>query len=163
MGAMTDYLHARTATATKTKSNHDTLELDMWLVGALMTLLSVGLVIMGSASITIADRHFGQPFYYVEHQLVYIAVGLLLTYGILHTRVSVWEKLGPFLLFLGTLFLMLVLIPGIGREVNGSIRWLPLGLINLQPSEMIKLFVVVFLAGYLVRREEEVSTTIKDF
>jgi cell division protein FtsW len=136
---------------------------DPWLVGAVLTLLVLGLVMVASASVSLADRQFGQPFYYFLRQLLYVGAGVVVSAMILRTRLLYWEKGGVLLLIVGAALLVAVLIPGVGRQVNGSIRWLHLGFFNLQASELVKLFVIVYLAGYLVRRGEEVRTTLKGF
>ncbi len=136
---------------------------DYWLPVAAIALLALGLVMVCSASITIAERDLNQPFYYLLRQLAYVGVGLIFAVVVLRTRLVVWEKSGPLLLVFGILLLALVIMPGIGREVNGSMRWLPLGFVNLQPSELLKLFIIVYLAGYLVRRGEEVCTSAHGF
>jgi cell division protein FtsW len=128
--------------------------LDGKFLGVVLALLAFGLVMVGSASISVAGHQHDQPFYYLLRQLVYIAVGLVLAVGVLFTPVLVWQRLGALLLTGGLLLLAAVLIPGLGREVNGSMRWLPLGVTQLQVSEPVKLFVVIYLAGYLARRVE---------
>jgi len=136
---------------------------DPWLAGAVLVLLILGLVMVASASVSLADRQFGQPFYYFLRQLAYVGVGVLASAAIMRTRLVYWEKGGMVLLIVGAALLVTVLIPGVGRQVNGSIRWLHLGFFNLQASELVKLFVIIYLAGYLVRRGEEVRTTLKGF
>ncbi|MEE8197857.1 MAG: putative lipid II flippase FtsW, partial [Acidiferrobacterales bacterium] len=88
-------------------------------------------------------------------QSIAVGLGLFLMYVTMRTPVRLWEAAGPYLLLGGMALLVLVLIPGAGVTVNGSSRWLRLGVINLQPSELIKLIVVVYVAGYFVRRQEE--------
>lgn len=134
---------------------------DYWLLGAVIALLSIGLVMMGSASISIAEKQYGEPFYFIWKQTFFIGVALALSWGVLQVPVEFWDKVSPYLLMLGMALLVLVLL--MGKQVNGSLRWIDLGLLNIQPSELMKLFVVIFLAGYLVRRGEEVRTTIKGF
>ena len=68
-----------------------------------------------------------------------------------------WEHAGPYLLLAGIVLLALVLVPGLGNHVNGSARWIKLGLFNLQPSELMKLFMIVYVAGYLVRKQDELA------
>jgi cell division protein FtsW len=145
-------------TSAKTGSWYDT-----WLVGAVVILLGLGLVMVASASVSQADRQFGQPFYYLERQFLYVAVGLAAAWVVMRTRLMYWEKGGVVLLIAGAALLVAVLIPGVGRQVNGSTRWLPFGLFNLQASELVKLFVIIYLAGYLVRRGEEVRNSITGF
>lgn len=134
---------------------------DYWLLGAVIALLSIGLVMMGSASISIAEKQYGEPFYFIWKQAFFIGVALALGWGVLHVQVEVWNRLSPYLLMFGIALLVIVLL--MGKEVNGSLRWIDLGVLNIQPSELMKLFVVIFLAGYLVRRGEEVRTTVKGF
>ncbi|MFQ5488976.1 MAG: putative lipid II flippase FtsW [Gammaproteobacteria bacterium] len=136
---------------------------DRVLWGAAAVLFVLGLVMVASSSLDIAERSYGQPFHYVLRQLAYAAVALLLGYGILRVPLRFLERVSAPLLLLGMGLLLLVLIPGIGREVNGSARWLHLGLFNLQPSELMKLFMVLYLAGYLVRRGEEVRSAVSGF
>ncbi len=142
-------------------ARHGRFTLDPWLLGAVLTLLALGLVMVASASIAIAERQTGQPFYYFWRQALFVAAGLFAGMLVLRARLVYWERLGPALLLLGLVLLVAVL--GLGREINGSTRWLNLGLFNLQPSELVKLFIVVYLAGYLVRRGEEVRRSVKGF
>ena len=143
------------------EARHGRFVLDPWLLGTVLTLLALGLVMVASASISIAERQTGQPFYYLWRQLMFVAAALLVGALMLRTRLVYWERLGPLLLLFGLVLLVAVL--GLGREINGSTRWLGLGLFNLQPSELMKLFIVVYLAGYLVRRGEEVRRSVKGF
>jgi len=136
---------------------------DYWLPGAALVLLALGWVMVGSSSITIAERELGQPFYYLLRQAIYIGVGLVLALAVLRTRLIYWEKAGAALLALGVGLLILVLIPGIGRQVNGSLRWLAFGPFNVQPSELVKLCVVVYMSGYLVRRGQDVNDSAHGF
>ncbi|MDH5190270.1 MAG: putative lipid II flippase FtsW [Gammaproteobacteria bacterium] len=134
--------------------------IDFYLLGATLILLALGLVMVTSASISVADQKTGQPFYYLFRQSVYVGMGLLCGFVVSTMPVSFWEKHNPKLLLAGIVLLVLVLIPGIGREVNGSIRWIGFGLFNLQPSELVKLFVVIYLPGYLMRHTNEVQTSV---
>jgi cell division protein FtsW len=136
---------------------------DPLLVGAVVVLLSLGLVMVASASLHIAAETYGQPWFYTIRQVIFIALGLLAGLICFKVPVSVWERLGPLLLLGGLVMLLLVLIPGIGRTVNGATRWINLGVFNLQVSELMKLFVIVYLAGYLVRHGDEVRTSFKGF
>ena len=140
---------------------HGRFPMDFWLLGIVLTLLTLGLVMVMSASVSIAEREMGDPFYYLWRQSAFVGLGLLMAYAVLQLRLVYWERLGPYVLVFGMTLLLVVLM--IGKEVNGSIRWLSVGPFNLQPSELIKLFVIVYLAGYLVRRGEEVRNTVKGF
>lgn len=136
---------------------------DQPLVIVTATLLILGLVMVASASITIADRAYGAPFYYLERQLLFVAIGLLAALPVLRVPVEVWERTSPLLLVVAFVLLILVLLPGVGRQVNGATRWLPLGVFQLQVSELAKLLTLVYLAGYLVRRNQELRESVWGF
>ena len=121
-----------------------------------LALLLVGLVAISSASIEYADRQFGNPWYHTQRHLIYIALAAVAAAVVYRLPIKFWDDTGWVWLFLALALLILVLIPGVGREVNGSQRWLPLGPFTLQPSEFAKAAMVVYLAGYMVRREHEV-------
>src|SRR5215469_2495657 len=126
-------------------------------------ILVLGLVMVASASITLADKTTGSPFYYLTRQLLFLAVGggaCLLMYLL---PLSWWQRSGYLLLMLAFMLLVVVLVPGIGRRINGSIRWVVLGSFHLQVSEVARLLIFVYLAGYIVRRREELASGIKDF
>ena len=137
--------------------------LDPVLVFVCIALLSLGLVMVASASVSIADRNFSNPFYYFQRQLVFVVIGVTAAALVYHVRLVQWEKSGVALLGFALFLLVLVLIPGVGKTVNGSTRWISLGLINLQVSEVVKLFLLIYVAGYLVRHGEEVRTTLRGF
>ena len=139
------------------------LAIDYWFFGAVISLLCIGVVMTGSASISIAEREMQQPLYYLFRQLIYIGIGVVAAYCVLHIPLVFWEKTGPYFLVGAIALLVAVLVPGIGLQVNGSTRWINLGVANLQPSEFVKLFFVVYLAGYLVRRKKEIRETLKGF
>lgn len=136
---------------------------DPWLIGAALSLLGLGLVMIASASVSIADRQVGEPLYYFLRQATFAAVGLFAAWLAAHVALRVWHRASGFLLIAGLVLLALVLIPGVGREVNGSMRWLALGPVNVQPSELMKLFMILYLSGYLVRRGEEVRSLVRGF
>ena len=128
-----------------------------------LALLLVGLVAISSASIEYADWHYQNPWFHTGRHLIYLVLALVA--GAVTYRVSpkFWFDTGWIWLFIALALLILVLIPGIGREVNGSQRWLPLGPFTLQPSEFAKMAMVVYLAGYMVRREHEVRNHWQGF
>ncbi|BAW79595.1 cell division protein FtsW [Candidatus Nitrosoglobus terrae] len=136
---------------------------DLYLLGAAMTLMGLGWVMVGSASVAIAESRFGDPTYYLWRQGLFLLIGLISAFGVWRVRLLFWERISPILLLLGIGLLILVLIPEVGLEVNGGRRWLAIGPIRLQPSELGKLFMVIYLSGYLVRRSHEVRTTMRGF
>jgi cell division protein FtsW len=132
-------------------------DFDRALVFASGTLLVIGLIMVGSASISIADGKLGQPLFYFNRQLIFALAGLAIAAMVITVRLEVWRQLAPLLLMLGVGLLILVLIPGIGREVNGSRRWLPLGPVNIQVAEIIKLFSIIYVADYLHRHHGQLN------
>lgn len=137
--------------------------LDMPLLLLALTLLGIGLVMIASASVSIADKQMADPFYYLTRQGAYVVLGLLLAALTLRTPLSLWEEVGPMLLLMSAVLLLTLFIPGLGKTVNGSTRWLSMGPFNFQVSELAKLAMVIYLAGYLVRRGEAVKATVSGF
>jgi cell division protein FtsW len=129
--------------------------LDPALIWSALLLASIGLVMVYSASIAMAEaeRFTGfRPSYFLTRHAVYLGVGLLLAVVLFRVPLWLWQRAAPWLFLLGTAFLVAVLIPGIGREVNGARRWVPLGVATFQPSEVMKLLVVLYAADYTVRK-----------
>ena len=120
------------------------------------SLISIGVIAIASASIEYGDFHFGNPWHHTQRHAAYLMLAITLGALAYMTPAASVQRLSPWLLFLAVALLILVMIPGIGREVNGAQRWLPLGVITLQPSEFAKLAVLLYAAGYLVRQEEAV-------
>ena len=143
-------------------SRRETLPIDLLLVSAVGAVILLGLVMVASSSITIAAEQ-GHPLKLFWRQFAYAACTTAVILLISRTPIALWRVLGPWLLLLGAGLLALVVIPGVGREVNGSMRWLALGPMNIQPSEFVKIFVVLYLAGYLVRRNDHVRTRSSGF
>lgn len=150
-------------TAGEVRRNDGGSLIDQSLLIAVLAVLALGIVMVGSASITIADRHLGDPFYYLFRQILFAGAGLALAFVAFNISLDWWERLGPMLLIAGLVLLVALLLPGIGRTVNGSTRWLPLGSFGLQVSEFAKVAVVIYLAGYLVRRGDVVRSTVGGF
>ena len=137
--------------------------IDLPLLLSALVLLGLGLVMVASSSISIAERHLSEPLYYFWRQLSYSVVGIIIAVITFKIPLNFIQKSGPALIVISLVLLTLVLIPGIGKEVNGSIRWINLGIISLQVSEFVKLATVIYLAGYLVRHNEEVRTNLSGF
>ena len=126
-------------------------------------LVVFGLVMVASASMEIAQSLYGNPFYLLRKQLILLMPGLVAAYIVYKIPLSLWQEFSGVLLGAGIFLLCLVLVPGIGREVNGSQRWLNFGFFGFQPSELCKIFVVLYMAAYLVRRQEVVRSELKGF
>jgi cell division protein FtsW len=138
-------------------------KVDSVLLVTSLALLAIGLVMVTSASISIADRNLSSPFYYLQRQAIFIVIGLVAAWFVYQIRLVQWEKSGMALLGFSLFLLTLVLLPGVGKEVNGSTRWISLGVFNLQVSEAVKLFLIIYVAGYLVRHGEAVRTSLLGF
>jgi cell division protein FtsW len=138
-------------------------ELDPVLALVTVSLLALGLVMVASASISVADRSLSNPFYYLQRQSIFVVLGLAAAFFVYRIRLVQWEKSGMALLGFALFLLVLVLIPGIGKSVNGSTRWISLDMFNLQVSEVVKLFMLIYVAGYLVRHGEAVRTSLLGF
>jgi len=118
-----------------------------------LSLLCLGLVMVYSASIAIAEAgKWHQPTYFLMRHALFIGISIALAAIAFQFPMHLWQRMSPYLFLLGAGLLVLVLIPGVGREVNGSQRWLPLVFVNLQPSEFMKLLVVIYAADYTVRK-----------
>ncbi len=131
---------------------------DPILLGLSMTLITVGLVAISSASIEYGDFNFGNPWYHTQRHLLYIVLATIAGAIAYRVPTDIWLRTSPWWLLFALALLILVLIPGIGRNVNGSQRWLPLGPFTLQPSEIAKFALVLYCAGYLVRHTEAVRS-----
>ena len=130
------------------------LKIDPVLLMIVTALLLGGFVILASASISVSDNAVGNPFFYLQRQLLAAAIGLAAGGVCLFIPMQLWRNLGPLMLFAGLALLVVVLVPGIGYEVNGSRRWVRIGIMNLQVSEPARLCFLLYLAGYLVRRNK---------
>jgi len=141
-------------------------ELDYAVVSLAALLLGIGLVMVYSSSIAIAEagRFTGnQPAYFLVRHTVFVFVGGMAGFICFQFPTRLWQQAAPWLFMLGVALLLAVLIPGIGREVNGSQRWLSLGMINLQPSELMKLLVVLYAADYTVRKAASMHSFRRGF
>ncbi len=139
------------------------LKLDPVLLAIVATLLLGGFVILASASISISDNATGNPFFYVQRQLLAAGIGIVAGGVCLFIPMQAWSKLGPLMLLVGLALLAVVLVPGIGYEVNGARRWVRVGIMNLQVSEPARLCFLIYLAGYLVRRSKALRETFTGF
>ena len=141
-------------------------EYDSALIWVTVLLLGFGMVMVYSASIAIAEasRITGNSaVYYLSRHAAYVLVSLVAAALVFQVPLRIWQRAAPILFVVGLVLLALVLIPGIGREVNGSRRWLPLGFANLQPSELMKLCAVLYAADYTVRKAAFMHSLRKGF
>ncbi|SNS24393.1 putative lipid II flippase FtsW [Pseudomonas segetis] len=138
-------------------------DMDFAMLAGCLALLGLGLVMISSASTEVAAVNTGNPLYYMIRHLVYLLIGLGAAAVVVMIPLATWQRCGWVLLIAAIGLLVMVLIPGVGREVNGSMRWIGFGAFNVQPSEIAKVFAVIYLAGYLVRRQEEVRESWAGF
>ncbi|MCK9200608.1 MAG: putative lipid II flippase FtsW [Gallionella sp.] len=150
----------------KTRTKPPQAQFDELLLWVLAGLLALGLVMVYSASIATAEgsKFTGyQPGYYLMRHGIFIAIGVAAGAFAFSVPVQTWQSYAPVLFVTGVFLLVLVLIPGIGKSVNGSQRWLSLFVINLQPSELMKLFAVMYASSYVVRKVKVKDTFVKAF
>jgi len=139
-------------------------EYDETLTWMTLSLLGLGLVMVYSASIAIAEAgKWHQPAYFLMRHTVFLGISIALAAIAFQLPMHLWQRISPYLFLLGAGLLVMVLIPGVGREINGSQRWLPLALVNLQPSEFMKLLVVIYAADYTVRKAAYMHSFRKGF
>ncbi len=130
---------------------------DKWILFTVLAMLMLGLLMVSSASMVISDRQFDFPFHYLIHQAIYIGMGLVVAWCVTRIPIQFWKRWGGYMMIVGLLLLLAVLIPGIGKMVNGSRRWINLGFMTLQVTELVKLVSIIYLANYLVRYQEQVK------
>ena len=134
------------------------IRVDGWLLLFAGTLLIIGFIVLASASLELGARDYGSPFFFLTRQGVAAVIGV--SGAVLAYRVPsrFWERLGLLPMLLAIALLIAVLLPGMGREVNGSTRWLTLGTsLSVQVSEPVRLMVLMFVAGYAHRHEAEMQ------
>ncbi len=137
----------------------DCIKSDTLLIFAFSSLLIIGYIIMTSATMHLGVKTSGNVWHYPTRQLIHISLGLTIGTIILMVDVSFWQKIYPWLFLAGLALLVLVLIPGLGVKVNGSVRWLSLGGLRIQVSEIVKFTSVIYIAGYVTKYKESVRTS----
>jgi len=140
-------------------------DFDQALVWSALLLLSIGLVMIYSASIAIAEAQFGadRAGHYLLRHSAYLGVGLILGLLVFQVPMQLWQKYNIYLFVVSALLLALVLVPGIGHEVNGSRRWISLYVVNIQPSEFMKFFMILYAADYVNRKAADLDYLLKGF
>jgi cell division protein FtsW len=136
---------------------------DRWLLLATAAIIGLGLLMVASTSIVISEKVFQTPFHFLIRQCVFLILGIGIASVSFRISMEFWESQSFHLLLLSFALLILVLVPGLGREVNGSMRWLGVGILGIQVSEFVKIAIIIYLAGYLVRHEKEVCTRVRGF
>ncbi len=139
------------------------IRVDAILLAASLTLLLGGLIVLASASISTADNASGDPFYYVSRQAIAALIGAVAGFACLFVPMTFWRSTGPLMLLIAFGLLVVVLVPGVGYTANGSTRWIRLGFLNLQASEVARLCMMIYLAGYLVRHNKMLQEQLSGF
>jgi cell division protein FtsW len=135
---------------------------DSYVLVPALLLLAVGVVMVGSASIAIAEGQGASSYHYLLRHLIYIALGAALALTLRIIPIAFLERISRPMMGLSVLLLLLVLVPGLGHTVNGSTRWIRLGFLNFQVVEAVKLAVIIYLAGYLARKAQLVQSRFFD-
>lgn len=146
-----DWVHVGNAQPTRISGFDQTL---VWIV---LALLAVGLVMVYSASVALPDNpKFAryEPTHFLSRHILSIVIATLAAVVVVQIPMSVWERAAPWLFALSLMLLVVVLIPAVGKGVNGARRWIPIGLMNFQPSELAKLAMALYASGYMVRKME---------
>ena len=130
-------------------------KIDPVLLLVILMLIMIGLITLSSASSAISENSHGTPFYYLNRQIFAVFLGFIGALLCLILPIDYWKKMGPLLLVFGIFLLIIVLIPGFGHTAKGSTRWLKLGVMNVQVSDPARLCIMVYIAGYLVRRNRQ--------
>ena len=141
----------------------ESIIIDRSLLMAVLLLASIGWLMVTSASMDWSERNFGNIFYVSIRHGIFLCLGAAVAWVVLRIPLSVWRTFSALLVVLSLALLVLVLIPGVGREINGSVRWLSLGFMNAQPSEFAKLATILYMASYLDRRRDEVQSKWSGF
>ncbi len=149
---------ARAATLTGTRAWQSSLSLDPVLLTAAGGLMLLGLVMVASASLAVSETEYGDAFYFVKRQSAFLVLGVLMCAAVTRIPIRFWQAAGFASLLGAVVLLTSVLLPGLGHSVNGSTRWLSLGIFGLQVSEPARLLILIYLCGYLVRHRDSLHT-----
>lgn len=144
-----------------TKFNELNGQVDLWMLSAIIALISIGLVMVASSSMSFAVKTGAEPFHYFTRHLMFLAGGSGLAFIILRTEIKKIEQYGYIFLGLCFLALLCVWLPGIGKSVNGARRWVHIGPINFQAVEAVKLMFIIWLSSYLVRYRDQIGVSLK--
>src|SRR5690625_4627580 len=136
---------------------------DFILLALILTLLVIGLMMVYSSSHVWADYKYGDPFFFLKRQLLFVSIGLLFMFVLTFVSYKIWKKYVMVILTLCFLFLVLVLVPGIGIVRGGAQSWIGIGAFSIQPSEFMKLGLIMFLAYYLEKHRFHIHTFKKGF
>ena len=139
---------------------------DPFLLWIIIILSGVGLIMVYSSSIDVAalkQISKYQNYYYLLRHSIYLTISIFCGLIAFLIPINFWQKFAPTFFVFGILLLITVLVPGIGKTVNGSQRWIPIGIMNFQPSELVKLFTIIYAADYVLRKSRQIGTFVKGF
>lgn len=163
---MKNYLSSMWSSNANNGSRSLMLKYDQMLVWVTVLLLLLGMVMVYSASVSLPDSPKYANYsntHFLYRQALFISFSLLVAYGIFQIKIEFWQKYAPYLFVITLILLIAVLVPGLGKGVNGAKRWLSLKVINIQPSELMKLFVLLYAANYTVRKQAYMHKIRKGF
>jgi cell division protein FtsW len=143
---------------TSQRSGTQRVAVDRTLLAVTMILALVGLVMVFSASAIVAGNRFQDPGFYLKRQVAWLALGVLLMHLASRIDYTFWKKLSIPILACTLVLLVMVLVPSFGLSAKGARRWLPLGPFSVQPAEMVKLVVVMYLAAYLSKKADRIAS-----
>lgn len=131
---------------------------DLWLFVCIVSLLAIGMVMVYSAGAVLAFHEYGDSYYFVKRQLLFAGLGLVAMYFTARTDYRIWQKYAKVVLLICLALLVAVLIPGIGVVRGGARSWLGISSFGIQPSEFMKLGMILFLARWLSRPDYDISS-----
>lgn len=139
-------------------NEHIKIQRDLFHIDYFLLSLCISLLIVGYLMVTSSSLHLGESsLYYPIKQLKHIVLGLIAAVGVAMIPLRFWEKVGPWLFIVGLALLVVVLIPGVGVKVNGSVRWISIAGLRIQVSEIVKFISIIYMAGYVTRHQEHVQ------
>lgn len=145
---------ANKSTAHNQSKSYWVVGVDFWLMLSALSLIAIGIIMVASSSLAIAEKYNHDAFYYLKRHITYIGIGVFLSTIILAMKMDWIQQLSRLLIVVALILLLLVLIPGVGVKINGAQRWINLGIARFQVVEAVKLAMIVYLAGYIVRHKQ---------
>ncbi len=136
-------------------------KIDSWLLLGVLTLVGFGLVMISSSSVVLSQQYFGSNYAYVAKQLAHVGIGLAALAVLSRVDYRLWQRLAPWLLGLMIVLLLATLIPGLGREVHGAQRWIAIGSVTFQPTEVVKLLAILYFSAWLTARQEHITSLVR--
>jgi len=133
---------------------------NIFIIFPFVSLLFIGVIMVASASVFVAEDMFNNPFHFATRQIIFLTIGLFAVAFSISLPTYLFYNLDWLMLLISLLLLIALFVPGIGTEVNGSVRWIRFGAFNIQPSEISKLTLLFYISGYCVRRMSEINTTV---